>query len=155
MTRPQFTIRDLTHTESVALLERQNVGRLAHAFRGRVDVVPVSYVHHEGWLYGRTSLGPKLVTLAHNHWVAFEVDEIRGPFDWTSVVVRGSFHPIDPTESEPERERFDQALEVLRSRYPETFTEDDFAPHRTVLFRIHMDEITGRQGRLEAPEGTR
>ncbi|HEY0971989.1 MAG TPA: pyridoxamine 5'-phosphate oxidase family protein [Gemmatimonadales bacterium] len=149
MTREQFTVRELSQEESVALLERQQVGRLAHAFRGRVDVVPVSYIHRDGWLYGRTSMGPKLLTLAHHHWVAFEVDEIRGPFDWTSVVIRGSFHPIDPEGSEPERERHAEALEVLRSRYPETFTEEDFAPHRTVLFRIHVDEMTGRRGSLE------
>ncbi len=149
MTQPQFTVRDLSSEESVALLDRQQVGRLAHAFRGRVDVVPVSYVHRDGWLYGRTSVGPKLLTLAHNHWVAFEVDEIRGPFDWTSVVIRGSFHPIDPEGTEAERERFGDALELLRSRYPQAFTGDDLAPHRSVLFRIHVDEMTGREGRLE------
>lgn len=149
MTRPQFTVRELSSEESVALLDSQHVGRLAHAFRGRVDVVPVSYIHRDGWLYGRTSMGPKLVMLAHNHWVAFEVDEIEGHFEWKSVVIRGSFHPIDPEGSEPERERYREALEVIRSRYPQVFTDDDFAPNRSVLFRIHVDEMTGREGRLE------
>jgi nitroimidazol reductase NimA-like FMN-containing flavoprotein (pyridoxamine 5'-phosphate oxidase superfamily) len=146
MSRRPFAVRDLSTEEALAFLDGQQVGRLAYAFERRVDIVPVHYVHRDGWLYGRTSPSPKLRTLAHSHWVAFEVDEIRGLLDWTSVVVRGSFHPLDPAGSDQERETYALALDVVRSLFPDTLTDGDFAPERTVLFRIHVDEVTGREG---------
>lgn len=90
------TFRSLTRAECDALLARNYVGRLAFSFHDRVDIQPIGYVYEAGWIFGRTSEGAKLTTLEHNRWLAFEVDEVRGPFDWTSVVVQGSFHRIDP-----------------------------------------------------------
>lgn len=139
------TIRTLTQHECVGLLTRNQVGRLAFSFRDRVDIQPVSYVYDAGWIYGRTSEGAKLVTLAHSHWVAFEVDEVRSAFDWQSVVVRGSFHRIDPEGTPDDRAAFAYALRLVRTIVPDTFTTRDPTPHRTVLFRIAIDEITGRK----------
>src|SRR5690349_4335455 len=71
------TFRELTPAESRALLGRHNVGRIAYSFHDRVDVQPIHYVVSGDWLYGRTSRGEKFLTLAHNPWCAFEVDEVR------------------------------------------------------------------------------
>ena len=139
------TIRALTQHECAQLLARNQVGRLAFSFRDRVDIQPVSYIYEAGWIYGRTSEGAKLDTLAHSHWVAFEVDEVRGTFDWRSVVVRGSFHRIDPEGSPNEQAAYAYALRLVRTIVPDTFTTRDPAPRRTVLFRIAIDEITGRK----------
>lgn len=88
--RPVF--RELGREESEQLLLRNHVGRIAFAFHDRVDIEPIHYVFHGGWIYGRTSPGTKLTTIAHNRWVAFEVDEVQGLFDWRSVVVKGAFY---------------------------------------------------------------
>ena len=149
MPTPRLSIRELTPEETIAFLDAQFVGRLAYTFRDRVDIVPVHYVHDDGWLYGRTSFGPKLVVLEHHHWVAFEVDHVGDPWHWTSVVVRGTFHPLDPDGPESEREAHAHAVEVLRGRFPGTLTDDDPVPHRRVLFRIHVDEATGRAAALQ------
>ncbi len=140
-----LSIRALTDEEIAEFLRSNHVGRLAYAFRGHVDIVPVHYVYHDGWLYGRTSVGPKLEMLAHSHWVAFEVDEVRESPEWTSVVVHGTFRPIDPEGSDADRETTELALSLLRGLYPATLTDQDMAPHRTSLFRIHVDEATGRE----------
>ena len=79
----------LERDEIDALLARHNVGRIAYTFRDRVDVEPINYVYRDGWIYLRTGPGSKLTTLARHPWVAFEVDEVDGPFDWRSVVGRG------------------------------------------------------------------
>lgn len=140
--QPEF--RDLSDDECVALLGRNRVGRLAFTFHDRVDVQPLLYVHDDAWLYGRTSEGEKLVTLTHNQWVAFEVDEVEGPFDWRSVVVRGSFFRLDDTDrADPQVAA--HAIDLLRSVAPETLSERDPAPHRHVLFRISIREISGRE----------
>src|SRR5687768_400853 len=83
--------RELTQSEIEAMLRRNNVARLAFSSRDRVDIQPINYVYERGWLYGRTSDGNKLATLKHNQWVAFEVDEVEGAFQWRSVVIHGSF----------------------------------------------------------------
>ena len=141
------TIRVLTHAECDALLARQHVGRLAFAFHDRVDIQPIHYAYEAGWIYGRTSEGAKLVTIAHNPWVAFEVDEFREPFHWDSVVVRGSFHRLDPDGTERERGAGARALHLLRSVVPEMLTSDDPTPSRTVFFRIAVGDVTGRSAR--------
>lgn len=139
-------IRALDRDECLTLLTRQTVGRVAFAFHDRVDIQPIHYRYAQGFLYGRTSEGAKLETLAHNRWVAFEVDEVRGTFDWTSVVVRGAFYRLDLASAVPkERDEAARAAALLDSVVPNTLALGDPAPFRTVLFRIHVDEVTGRR----------
>ena len=149
-TSPRSTtrIRALTQRECAAMLARNHVGRLAFAFHDRVDIQPLHYVYEAGWLYGRTAEGAQLVTLAHNQWVAFEVDEVRGLLDWSSVVVRGSFHPLDPEAGGRERLTALHAATLLQSLLPEALTTEDPVPFRRVLFRIAVGEMTGRAASL-------
>ncbi|MGH9884075.1 MAG: pyridoxamine 5'-phosphate oxidase family protein [bacterium] len=142
-TGPQFG--ELTGDEAVALLERHHVGRLGFTFHDRVDIEPIGYVFAEGCIYGRTSPGTKLTTVQHHPWVAFQVDEIVSWSDWKSVVARGTLYVLDPARGD--REAYDRALAVIRSTDPEALTEGDAAPHRTHLFRVFVDEITGRMAR--------
>ena len=81
--RPVFS--ELSRDDAIALLARNHVGRLAYAFRDRVDVEPISYVLDDAWLYARTSPGAKLTTQQHHPFVAFEVDEVAGPLSWAST----------------------------------------------------------------------
>jgi nitroimidazol reductase NimA-like FMN-containing flavoprotein (pyridoxamine 5'-phosphate oxidase superfamily) len=138
-----ITIRDLTVDEMHALLARNHVGRIAFSFHDLVDIRPIHYVYADNWLYGRTSPSDKLVTLRHNQWVAFEVDEVRGPFDWQSVVAHGSFYRLTD-ETGPQRDLLAEALRLLRSFAPETLRGTDPVPFRTELFAIAIDKLTGR-----------
>ena len=75
----------------------------------------------------------------------FEVDEIRSRNEWKSVVVRGTIYFLDPAAPAHDRAEYNAALERLRTADPTALTDEDFAPHRRALFRIHADEITGRR----------
>lgn len=135
----------MTTEEIHALLARNNVGRMAYAKGNRIDIEPLHYVYSDGWLYGRTSRQAQVRRTGESWWpVAFEVDEIRDLFEWCSVVVHGGFYTLSSTGPEWEREAFDHAVELLRSLIPETFTADDPTPTRTVVFRIAVQEATGR-----------
>lgn len=138
--RPHF--RALDASEMWAILARNHVGRIAYSFHDRVNILPVHYVYSSGWIYGRTSPGEKLETLAHHKWVAFEVDEVEGPFDWRSVVVHGGLYQLEPDD-----EAWGHALKLMRDSVPEALAEGDPAPFRTVLFRIAIQESTGREAR--------
>ena len=136
------TFRTMALRESRALLRRNRMGRLAFTFKDRVDIEPISYVLDGDWLYGRTSRGQKLLQLKHNPWVAFEVDEVKGSFDWRSVVVHGTVYFLNPGGEE--HPGFARAIALFRKHDPRALREDDPVPGRTIVFRIHLDEVKGR-----------
>lgn len=146
-------ITKMSRTACEGLLHRNHVGRLAYSFRDRVNIVPLHYVYSDGWVYGRTSSGEKLNKLRHNRWVAFEVDEIDDWFDWRSVVVRGALYLLE-RESTAEG-AWEHSLHVLREAMPEIFTSRDPVPSRTELFRISVDELTGRRASSRAVRSSR
>jgi len=140
---PRF--RSLSADECSAILARNHVGRLAYAHENHVDIQPLHYVYHDGWLYGRTSYGAKLGVTGTTWWpVAFEVDEVEEIFRWRSVVVHGGFYTLDD-ELEVEKEEWARGVELLRTLVPATFTQDDPVAFRTVVFRMAVQEVTGRE----------
>ena len=142
------TFHDLDATEANALLARNHVGRLAYSFHNRVDIEPIHYVFADGALYMRTAPGSKLATLAHSPWVAFEVDEIDGPFDWRSVVVHGTVYVLhEHTGTASSRETYRLAVERLRQLMPQALEEDDPTPTRRVVLKLHTDSLRGREAR--------
>jgi len=138
------TIRELEPDEIQALLLRNHVGRIAFSLHDRVDIRPIHYVYADNWLYGRTLPSDKLMKLRQNQWVAFEVDEVRGPFDWMSIVAHGSFYHLTEESTPQLLEQRNEALKLLRSFVPETLRESDPVPMRTELFAIAIDRVTGR-----------
>lgn len=138
----EFT--ELTHDEIETVLKRNKVGRLAFAFHDRVDIQPIHYVYERGWLFGRTSDGNKLATLRHNQWIAFEVDEVAGVFDWRSVVIHGSFWLAREHGTPHSEEVFKRAVALLDTVVPGTLTENDPVAFRQVVFRIAVTDMRGR-----------
>jgi uncharacterized protein len=136
----------LDEAECREILARNHVGRLAYARANLVDVEPLHYVYHDGWLYGRTSHGTKLEVTGYDWWpVAFEVDEVEDVFRWRSVVVHGGFYALDETGAAWEAAEWRRGVELLRELIPETLTGDDPVPHRRVIFRISAQELSGRE----------
>src|SRR5688500_18811584 len=119
-TRPTPTFLEMDRDEIDEVLARNHVGRLAFSFKDRVDIQPLSYVFANPWIYLRTEEGAKLSTLTHNPWVAFEVDEIEGPFDWRSVVVRGAVYLMDPEHGSADEKAYRHAVSLLRRVIPGT-----------------------------------
>ena len=142
---PAPTFRALSTAECEKVLSRNHVARIAFSFHDRVDIEPVHYVYERGWMFGRTSPGSKLTTLAHSHWMAAEIDEIDGMFDWRSVVVRGSFYTISPDVPGAEADAWTHGVELVRTLIPETGTADDPVPFRKIIFQVHVEEMIGRK----------
>jgi nitroimidazol reductase NimA-like FMN-containing flavoprotein (pyridoxamine 5'-phosphate oxidase superfamily) len=139
-----LTIRNLTKREIEPLLRRHNVGHIAFTDGRRVDIEPIGYVYDDGAIYGRAAPGTRVKALSGRPWVAFEIDDIRGPFDWESVVVKGTVYVVEPGPSQPMREHYEKALRIIRSQMPDALTDRDPAPDRTILFRLQIDEMEGR-----------
>ncbi len=144
MSSVAIAFRDLEFNEIEAMLQAHQFGRLAFTFRDRVDIEPISYVYEDHWLYGRTEPGTKLTVLAHHPWVAFEIDDVRGPFDWRSVVLKGTVYFVERDGSDGLDEIFERTVRALRRLTPAALTDQDPTPGRLVLFRMHIDEMHGR-----------
>ena len=144
-----FTLSALGRSEMEHILGRNRFGRIAYSLHDRVDIEPISYVFDGGWLYGRTSPGTKLSMIAHHRWVAFEVDEIESVFEWRSVVVKGAFYLVAADTPESRDPAYSHGVDLLRAIIPETLTANDPTPFRSSVFRIHLDEITGRQATMK------
>ena len=143
-------ITTMSVEECNALLHRRHVGRMAFCLHDRVDIAPIHYVHSDGWLFARTSHGAKMDVLAHSPWVAFEVDEIDGVFDWRSVVVHGTAYPMEREGSPRDAEHWARGIELLREIVPETGTADDPVPYRSLVFGIFVHSVTGRASTTRA-----
>jgi hypothetical protein len=147
---PQF--RSLDRHETDEVLARNHVGRIAYARGNHIDIEPIHYVYANGWLYGRTSPGRQLDITGTGWWpVAFEVDEVEDVSRWRSVVVHGGFYTLDPEGSAWEREEAARAIELISAQRPERFTDPNGGPERVVLFRIAVQEVSGRAAE---PAGT-
>lgn len=81
-------ITPLPESECWRLLGEAQVGRLALAPAGQIDVFPVNHVVSGGAVYFRTAPGDKLLELAVNPDVAFEIDGWDDVSAF-SVVVKG------------------------------------------------------------------
>ena len=147
-TSPRPVFRDLSRQESERLLRTHAIGRLAFAFHDRVDIEPISYVYEDGWIYSRTSPGGKLEVLAHHPWVAFEVDDVQGLFEWTSVVAKRAVYMVDELSASGGTESWEYAVALLRRLTPGALTDADPVPERSVIFRIHVDELHGRMATM-------
>jgi nitroimidazol reductase NimA-like FMN-containing flavoprotein (pyridoxamine 5'-phosphate oxidase superfamily) len=140
-------IHTLGLSQCRALLARNRTGRIAFAIGERVDIEPIHFVYRDGWIFGRTSPGTKAAALRHNPWVAFEVDEAEGVFDWRSVVVHGTLYFLDedgPPSTVATREK---AVALLQRLIPDLGTPFDPVAHRSLVFGIHASTYTGRASR--------
>ncbi len=126
------------------MLARHHVGRLAYAYKQRVDIEPLHFVADGEWIYLRTGHGTKLSMLEHQPWVALEVDEIRALFDWESVVVHGSVQVLNPLPGGDGDARWQHAVETFRRLVPTAFAAGDPTPQRDVMLRVHMSHVEGR-----------
>ena len=147
------TFSALTPDECWTVLSSNHVGRLAFVNEKLVDIEPVSYAAEDGWLFMRSAEGAKLEALAHTPYVAFEVDEIKGPFDWRSVVARGTIYLMADDGHYVDHATIDRAVSALRSFSPAALTVDDPTPFRRTVYGLHVDVLSGRSASSERGAG--
>ncbi len=146
---PRFL--DLEDQRIREVLGRNNVGRVAFSRANRIEIIPVHYVYLDDWVYGRTAAGGRLDQAGERWWpVAFEVDEIDGLFDWRSVVMRGGLYILSPEGAAWEREAWETGVELIRGLIPGALSEDDPVPFRSRLFRIAVQQASGRESTTRA-----
>lgn len=125
----------LTEDECWELLEQHEFGRLAFHLAGEVHITPINYVIDERRLLFRTAEGGKLLGVAMNHDVAFEIDDFSEETA-TSVVLRGQARILEGDEAD--------VVDNLPLR-------PWVATTKLVVVEILVAEISGRRFHLNRP----
>jgi nitroimidazol reductase NimA-like FMN-containing flavoprotein (pyridoxamine 5'-phosphate oxidase superfamily) len=140
---------NLNADEIETVLRSEVVGRIACVWEGWPYVIPVTYVYDGGeYVFSHSQDGQKIRAMRANPQVCFEVEQIRSPANWRTVIARGRFEELERDEGE-------RAMEMITGKFawcrPDGEPQDRHeAAHRRagvvrpVLYRIRLLERTGR-----------
>jgi uncharacterized protein len=143
-------IQEMTRQESLDLLARTRLCRLACAQGSQPYVVPCYFAYKNNSLYTFSTVGQKIDWMRANPLVCVEADEVMSPQNWASVVVFGRYEELpDTPEYQPERT---VAYNLLHAKaqwwepgYLTTILHSTERPMVPVFYRIHVGHITGHR----------
>ena len=132
----------LSEEEAFALISSGKIGRLGCVDSGEPYVVPINYVVEDGSIYSHSLPGRKIDAMRAHPRVCLQVDQIVDDFHWRSAIAFGGFEEIRV----PSDRR--SILSKLLARFPlltpvESVTAQDAAAPDSIVFRIHIDRVTG------------
>jgi nitroimidazol reductase NimA-like FMN-containing flavoprotein (pyridoxamine 5'-phosphate oxidase superfamily) len=135
-----MSIGKLGNTDALAILREGTLGRLGCIASDWPYVVPVNYYFDGKDIYIHTLPGKKLDALRANPRVCLQVDEIKDPYNWRSVIAYGTFEEISNKETQ------ENVLTKLYSRLPHmTPVESRLVKGSkgSIVFRVKVEEVTG------------
>jgi uncharacterized protein len=138
-------IEELSRQASLDLLARVGFGRLACAKQSQPYITPIHYAYHEGYIYGFTTVGQKVEWMRTNPLVCLEADEIKGPQQWSSVIVFGRYEELPNSEEVREiaRNLLTQREIWWEPGFAKTIVHGTARPLVPVYYRILIEQITG------------
>ena len=145
-------IQELTRQESLEVLARTHLGRLACARGMQPYIVPIYFAYQNNWLYSFSVLGQKIDWMRANPLVCVEADQMRREL-WATVVVFGRYEELRDTPEYMSERTFAFNLLQHRAQWWEPAGAKkipDAAPATVpVFYRIKIEQITGRGGLSE------
>lgn len=144
-------IKELTDAECHLFLSEQRFGRISCALENQPYTVPFHFAFDgEDYLYVFATFGQKIEWMRANPLVCVEVDDIQNQFEWFSLVIFGSYEELPDS---PEFAEDRAAAYALLSRHA-MWWQPGFVigshpkmpmDEKPIFFRVHIDQITGRQ----------
>lgn len=143
---------ELNEAQIDQLLRSEVIGRIGCHQDGRTYVVPVTYYYDGQALYGHSGVGLKIRMMRANPHVCFEVDHLENMANWQSVIMGGVYEELSGAEAQ-------QAMQMLVNRLLPLIASEssqpshgleagghraDTAGHQAVVYRIRVQEKTGR-----------
>jgi nitroimidazol reductase NimA-like FMN-containing flavoprotein (pyridoxamine 5'-phosphate oxidase superfamily) len=140
-------IRELSLDECRAVLKTTNLGRLACVRYSQPYIVPICFDFYDDALYCFATIGKKIQWMRTNPRVCVEVDHIADRFNWTTVVVKGTYEEL--TNAPSHEGARDRASTLLQNRpdwwYPAVGKVTSAGIRRPVVYRIQIESMSGRQ----------
>jgi nitroimidazol reductase NimA-like FMN-containing flavoprotein (pyridoxamine 5'-phosphate oxidase superfamily) len=146
-------IEELSGESCISLLTKSRSGRLACAKGSQPYIVPIFYAYHDGYIYSVSTLGQKVDWMRANPLVCLQVDEIKTPQNWSSVVVFGRYEEIlDTPQLKPVRELAYNLLRQPERRWEPVLAQGTIKgqerPLLPLFYRIFVEQITGRRASI-------
>ncbi len=141
-------IHELTQDECRTVLSGTNLARLACAHANQPYIVPIlCYYDREGdCLYSVAAEGQKVDWMRANPKVCVEFSEVSDQFHWRTILAFGRYEELTDAPSDGHLRR--RAHELVEQRpewwFPAMQKPGPGVPARTVVYRIRIDELTGR-----------
>lgn len=148
-------IHELTPADCADVLSRSTLAHLACCRMNQPYVVPVSFAYdpRQACLFSFSSIGRKVEWMRENPNVCLEIEDVEDRFHWTTVVVFGRFDELG--DSEPDRVLRERALHLFNehSRWwlPGAAKPGGANHQGVVIYRIHIDHMSGRRTARNAP----
>lgn len=136
------------------ILEKNFIGRIGYADKGKIYVVPINYFYTGKYILAHSREGEKIEILRRNPDVCFEVDEIHDLANWRSVIIWGKYEELTD-----QKERY-YALDLLIRQIhklkvkaesegrpaPFSVNEESVMPDKlkSIVYRIQPQERSGR-----------
>jgi uncharacterized protein len=148
-------IQELTPTQCADALERMTLARLGCSKDGQPYIVPVlfSFDRDRGCVYCFSTIGQKVLWMRENPLVCLEIDDIQDKNHWQSVVIFGRYEEIQDSPEEAEARQRAEALFQQRAEWwlPAAAKIGSRERHAVVVYRIHIDRVTGRRAGRNPP----
>jgi nitroimidazol reductase NimA-like FMN-containing flavoprotein (pyridoxamine 5'-phosphate oxidase superfamily) len=149
-------VEEMTAEECRKAMSSAVFGRLASVEDGQPYVVPVSFAVDGDYAYLFSMPGQKVDRMRKNPRVCLEVDSVKSPSSWTTIVVLGRYEELPDT---PDRRSDRTRARELLSGHPSWWLPgavagaDRVVPESVppVFYRIYMAHLTGRRG-VPAPD---
>lgn len=135
---------ELSQNEVEQILHDGLIGRIGcHAY-GKTYVVPITYAYDGKYVYGHSTEGMKLHMMRANPHVCFEVDAMDDLANWESVVAWGTFQELHGEEAREAMKILVDQIEPRIGGPPGASAHPGASTQPAVLYRIHLEEKTGR-----------
>lgn len=149
-------VTEMTREECRAALAQTGFGRLACARDNQPYIVPIFFAVEDDYLYAFSIAGRKIDWMRDNPRVCLEVDSIKNWQDWTSVVAIGRYEELPDTPDWQAERRHAHGLLQQRAMWWQPASVD-ISEHAgevylPVLFRMVLDDLTGRRGLAASDE---
>jgi nitroimidazol reductase NimA-like FMN-containing flavoprotein (pyridoxamine 5'-phosphate oxidase superfamily) len=138
-------IDEMGQKEIHELLEQVGYGHLGCIHEGKPYVMPMYYYLHDGEIYLFTTEGMKTHDLDANPDICLQVEEIKSPLHWRSVIVNGRVKRLT------DKSEIDNAIQFIKERNANlspainrTWIDSWGRAEVIVIYRIHESEISGR-----------
>jgi nitroimidazol reductase NimA-like FMN-containing flavoprotein (pyridoxamine 5'-phosphate oxidase superfamily) len=142
-------IHELSRAECEEILEHSDFGRLACARENQPYIVPIqfSFDSTRKCLYAFSTVGQKIDWMRENPRVCLEVEDVNDRNHWTTVLAFGRYEEMgdsaaDKTARSEAQELFSKRPEWWLPAAGKVGTREH---HSMVIYRIHIDRLTGRR----------
>ena len=142
-TLPQIV--DLDNDEIAALLKRTHQGHLGLSREDHPYVVPITFAYDAPHVYFFTTEGQKTEFIDVNPLVCLQVEEVRDPHNWKSVILNGKAGRLTDNESVERAMRLIRAINPrLAPAWSIRWMDDSIRSNVAVVYRIEVDSSSGR-----------